>query len=92
MKYLNHLYRNILKLVKVFLKNIKRAISALRPHNRDRIKKQQRALEVLSSLSYRTGELKGYLQLVASSVSELLDLDWAIVTLSREGFGGVAAS
>jgi PAS domain S-box-containing protein len=30
--------------------------------------------------------------LVASSVSELLDLDWAIVTLSREGFGGVAAS
>ena len=79
MKYLNHLYRNILKLVKVFLenipKNIKRSISALRPQNRDRIKKQQRTLEVLSSLSYRTGELKGYLQLVASSVSELLDLD-----------------
>ncbi len=96
MKYPNHLYQHILKLVKVFLKNIlkniKRAISALRPQNRDRIKKQQRTLEVLSSLSYRTGELKGYLQLVASSVSELLDLDWAIVTLSREGFGGVAAS
>lgn len=92
MKYPNHLYRHILKLVKVFLKNIKHAISALTPRNRDRIKKQQRALEVLSSLSYRTGELKGYLQLVASSVSELLDLDWAIVTLSREGFGGVAAS
>jgi PAS domain S-box-containing protein len=92
MKYLNRLYHSILKVVKVFLNNIKRNISALMPQYRANIKRQQRTLEVLSSLSYRTGELKGYLQLVASSVSELLDLDWAIVTLSREGFGGVAAS
>ncbi len=92
MKYLNRLYRSILKVVKVFLNSIKHNISALMPQYRANIKRQQRTLEVLSSLSYRTGELKGYLQLVASSVSELLDLDWAIVTLSREGFGGVAAS
>ena len=92
MKYLNHLYRNILKLVKVFLKNIKRTILDLLFQHKARLKKQQRTLEVLSSLSYRSGELKGYLQLIANSVSELLDLDWAIVTLSREGFGGVAAS
>lgn len=92
MKYLNRLYISILKVVKVFLNSIKHNISALMPQYRANIKRQQRTLEVLSSLSYRTGELKGYLQLVASSVSELLDLDWAIVTLSREGFGGVAAS
>lgn len=92
MKYMNCLYRSILKVVKVFLKSIKHNISALRPQYQQRIKRQQRTLEVLSSLSYRSGELKKYLQLVASSVSELLDLDWAIVTLSREGFGGVAAS
>lgn len=92
MKYLNRLYRSILKVVKVFLKSIKHNISSLRPQYQHRIKRQQRTLEVLSSLSYRSGELKKYLQLVASSVSELLDLDWAIVTLSREGFGGVAAS
>ena len=92
MKYPNHLYRHILKLVKVFLKNFKHGILDFLFQRKARLKKQQRTLEVLSSLSYRTGELKGYLQLVASSVSELLDLDWAIVTLSREGFGGVAAS
>ncbi|GBO55398.1 two-component sensor histidine kinase [Pseudanabaena sp. lw0831] len=92
MKYLNRLYRYMLKLVKVFLKGIKFTISALLLPSRNRIKKQQRTLEVLSSLSYRTGELKGYLQLVANSVSELLDLDWAVVTLCREGFERVLAS
>ena len=92
MKYLSRLCRHILKLVKVFLKDIKLTILALRPQHQDRIKKQQRTLEVLSSLSYRTGELRGYLQLVANSVSELLDLDWAVVTLCREGFERVLAS
>ncbi|PZO36667.1 MAG: histidine kinase [Pseudanabaena frigida] len=92
MKYLNRLYLSILKVVKVFLKSIKHTISALMPQHQARITKQQRTLEVLSSLSYRTGELKGYLQLVANSVSELLDLDWAVVTLFREGFERVLAS
>jgi PAS domain S-box-containing protein len=92
MKYLNYLYLSTLKVVEVFLKSIKRIISFFRPQHRERITKQQRTLEVLSSLSYRTGELKGYLQLVANSVSELLDLDWAVVTLCREGFERVLAS
>jgi hypothetical protein len=92
MKYLNHLYLLTLKVVKVFLKSIKRIISFFLPKQRESTTKQQRTLEVLSSLSYRTGELKGYLQLVANSVSELLDLDWAVVTLCREGFERVLAS
>ncbi|PZV12837.1 MAG: histidine kinase [Pseudanabaena sp.] len=92
MKYLNRLYLSILKVVKVFLKSIKLNSSALLPKYQERTKKQQRTLEVLSSLSYRTGELKGYLQLVANSVSELLDLDWAVVTLCREGFERILAS
>jgi len=92
MKYLNHLYRHTLKLVKVFLKNIKRAIWNLLFQRKARLKKQERTLEVLSSLSYRTGELKGYLQLVANNVGELLGLDWAVVTLCREGFESVLAS
>jgi signal transduction histidine kinase len=92
MEYLNYLYLSTLKVVKVFLKSIKRIISVFLPQRRERITKQQRTLEVLSSLSYRTGELKGYLQLVANSVSELLDLDWAVVTLCREGAERVLAS
>lgn len=53
---------------------------------------EQRTIEVLSSLSYRTGELNGYLQLVATSVSELIGLDWAVVTLCRDGFDRILAS
>jgi PAS domain S-box-containing protein len=92
MNYPNRFYQYILKLIQEFLKNIRYATSALRSQNRDRLKKQQRTLEVLSSLSYRTGELKGYLQLVANSVGELLDLDWAVVTLCREGLESILAS
>ncbi|MGA7953635.1 MAG: ATP-binding protein [Gloeobacterales cyanobacterium] len=54
--------------------------------------KEQRALEVLSSLSYRTGELSRYLQEVAQGVSELIGLDWSTVTLCRNGQERVLAS
>jgi PAS domain S-box-containing protein len=53
---------------------------------------QQRTLEVLSSLSYRTGELHPYLQAVARGVSELLGIDWSVVTLCQNGFDRVLAS
>ncbi|NHC34218.1 ATP-binding protein [Scytonema millei] len=52
----------------------------------------QRVLEVLSSLSYRTGELSGYLQEIAQGVSELIRLDWSTITLCRDGFERVIAS
>ncbi|PZO38655.1 MAG: histidine kinase [Pseudanabaena frigida] len=92
MHYLRSLYSQILKVFKVILKRIKRKISVLFTQKQERRSKQQNTLEVLSSLSYRTGELKKYLQLVATSVSELLDLDWAVVTLCREGFERILAS
>lgn len=91
MKYLNYTYRNIHRDIQVFLKFIKKAFLILLPQQQVHIK-QQRTLEILSSLSYRTGELKGYLQLVANSASELLELDWVVVTLCREGFEKILAS
>lgn len=42
---------------------------------------EKRALEMLAALSYRTSELDGYLQQIAQSVRELMDLDWSVVTL-----------
>ncbi|MBD1804506.1 GAF domain-containing protein [Microcoleus sp. FACHB-SPT15] len=50
-----------------------------------RWQQEQHALEVLSSLSYRTDELKDYLQAVARGVSELIGLDWSVVTLCQDG-------
>ncbi len=53
---------------------------------------EHRILEVLSSLSYRTGELKPYLQKVAEGVSQLIGLDWSVVTLCQSGEERVLAS
>ena len=53
---------------------------------------KQRTLEVLSSLSYRTGELNTYLQEVALGVSSLIGLDWSVVTFCRDGYERVLAS
>ncbi len=51
-----------------------------------------RILEVLSSLSYQTGELSRYLQEIAQAVSGLIGLEWSVVTLCRDGFERVLAS
>ncbi len=53
---------------------------------------EHRSLEVLSALSYRTGELTVYLQEVAQGLSQLIDLDWSAVTLCRNGEERVLAS
>lgn len=42
-------------------------------------------LERLSSLSFRQGSLENYLDDIAQGVSELIAIDWSIVTLSLEG-------
>jgi signal transduction histidine kinase len=54
----------------------------------------QPILEVLSSLSYRRGEVEidHYLHEIASSVSHLLELDWSVVTLCANGTERVMAS
>lgn len=63
------------------------------PNSSDQQQRQEQAiLEVLSSLSYRTGELKGYLQAIAQGVSHLIGLDWSVVTLCRDDAETVLAS
>ncbi|MUG96913.1 GAF domain-containing protein [Scytonema sp. UIC 10036] len=54
--------------------------------------RERRAIALLSSLNYRTGKLNSYLHNVACGVSELLNVDWSVVTLCQEGFERVLAS
>ncbi len=53
---------------------------------------KQRVLEVLSTLSYRTGELNSYLQEIALGVGELIGVDWSVVTLCRDDSERILAS
>lgn len=49
-------------------------------------------LQVLASLSYRTGELDAYLNAIAQGVSQLVSTDWSIVTVCEAGEGKVVGS
>ncbi|MEM9137906.1 MAG: GAF domain-containing protein, partial [Cyanobacteria bacterium P01_F01_bin.42] len=51
-----------------------------------------RVLQSLSSLSYREGDLKAYLNEIACGVSKLMDLDWSVVTLDLGEFDRILAS
>jgi len=51
-----------------------------------------RVLDVLSSLSYRAGELKPYLQAIAQAVGDLIGVDLTVITLCREDRETVLAS
>ncbi len=53
---------------------------------------RQRTLEILSSLSHRTGEFKIYLKEIANGVSELIDVDSSVITICQEGFAQILAS
>ncbi|MGV0027662.1 ATP-binding protein [Phormidesmis priestleyi] len=53
---------------------------------------EQRILESLSTLSYRTDDLTGYLKEITLNVSRLLQIDWSTVTLCQNGFERVLAS
>jgi signal transduction histidine kinase len=52
----------------------------------------RRTLELLSGLSYRAGELDRYLQEIAVGVSQLIEVDWSVVTLCQDGWETVLAS
>jgi len=54
--------------------------------------RERRTREILSSLSYRSGELSHYLKDLACGVSQLLEIDWSVVTLCQDGFETVLAS
>ena len=54
--------------------------------------REREALRVLSSLSYRSIELSSYLKDIACGVSQLVEIDWTVVTLCQEGFETILAS
>lgn len=54
--------------------------------------KSHKILSVLASLSYRTKDLQNYLEAVANGVSELLMMDWTVVTLCKENEEQMIAS
>ncbi|WP_242037982.1 ATP-binding protein [Tolypothrix sp. FACHB-123] len=54
--------------------------------------REQRIIELLSSLNYRTGELNSYLHNIACGVSELIGIDWTVVTYCQAGFETILAS
>jgi GAF domain-containing protein len=45
--------------------------------------RERRIVEILAVLNYRSGHLQPYLKQVAVAVSELIQLDWSVVTLCR---------
>lgn len=53
---------------------------------------ERRTLDVLYSLSYRTGELSHYLKAIACGVSQLVQVDWSVVTFCQNGVEKVLAS
>jgi PAS domain S-box-containing protein len=53
---------------------------------------ERRILERLTSLSYRAGELKIYLQAIAQGVNDLIGLDWSVVTLCQGDSERILAS
>ena len=54
--------------------------------------KKQQALAILSSLSYRDGELSKYLKEIACGVSQLIGIDLSVVTICHQGSGRILAS
>ena len=54
--------------------------------------RERQAMLLLSSLNYRTGELSSYLHNIACGISELIEVDWSVVTLCQKGFEKVLAS
>jgi len=53
---------------------------------------EQKAMALLSSLNYRTSELSSYLHNIACGISDLIKVDWPVVTLCQKGFEKVLAS
>ncbi|PSB15686.1 GHKL domain-containing protein [Phormidesmis priestleyi ULC007] len=60
--------------------------------NIQRAEQWQAVLKALSTLSYRSHDLNGYLHEITCGVSQLLNSDWSIVTIHEESKGQVVAS
>ena len=69
--------------------NFQLSKGAMKPTHPSR---DQRILDNLAYLSYRTGELQPYLKQVAASVSHLLQIDWSVVTYCQDDTEKLLAS
>jgi len=58
----------------------------------DRRHRERRIVEILAALSYRSGELKPYLEQIAITVRELITVDWSVVTLDQGSQDKILAS
>lgn len=58
----------------------------------DRRFRERRIVEMLALLNYRSGQMQSYLKAIAAAVSELICLDWSVVTLCRDGKARILAS
>lgn len=56
------------------------------------LQRERQIIVRLSSLNYRTGELSGYLHNIACGVSELIAVDWTVVTFCQQGWETILAS
>ncbi|QLE55737.1 GAF domain-containing sensor histidine kinase [Nostoc sp. TCL26-01] len=56
------------------------------------LQRERQIIVRLSSLNYRTGELGSYLHNIACGVSELIEVDWTVVTFCQQGFETILAS
>jgi GAF domain-containing protein len=54
--------------------------------------RERRIVEILAVLNYRSGKLEPYLEEIAIAVSELLTLDWSVVTLCQGNEDRILAS
>ena len=54
--------------------------------------RERRIVEILAVLSYRSNELKPYLERISIAVSELLIVDWSVVTLCKDNEERILAS
>ncbi|MEB3219185.1 MAG: ATP-binding protein [Nostocales cyanobacterium 94392] len=53
---------------------------------------KQRTLEILSSLSHRTGEFSVYIKEIVNGVGELINVDSSVITVFQEGLIQILAS
>jgi len=52
----------------------------------EQVRREQRIIEVLSSLKHQSDQLEQYLDKISCGLSQLLSLDWTVITLLQAGY------
>ncbi len=70
----------------------RRIVHPQRQQHDQRVHRLIGAIKVLASLSYRNGNLNHYLQEITENVSQLMEIDWSVVTLCKGDAERILAS